>query len=876
MNPEAVPASRRGTLRIYLGAAPGVGKTHALLSESHRRRARGTDIVVAFAETHGRPHTEEEMAGLETLPRNRVVWRGSQHEELDLNALLARHPQVAVVDDLAHTNAPGSGRHSKRWQDVEKILEAGVDVITAIGVEHLESLSDVVEAITGVEQHETVPDAVVRAADQVELLDMSPEALRRRLAHGNIYRPEKIDAALHHYFRLANLTALRELALLWLADNVEEGLQRYRQLHKISGTWETRERVVVALTGGPEGETLIRRGSRIAARTVGGEVLAVHVSRIKRPAGPGAAVLAELRQLVESLGGSYHVVVGDDVAQGLLDFAAGVHATQIVVGVSRRRRRVAALTGPGTGATVARTAGAIDVHIVGHDYAGKGRGLPKLARGLTPRRRYAGLLTAALLLCALTPTCTALHGHLSLDSVRLLYLTAVLAVSLIGGLYPAIACAAAATVLVDWYFQPPTHHLQIHNAQNLIALVVFLTTAAMVSRVTDLAARRSSQAARATAEAETVAALASSLLAGERALPALLDRVRETFNVSSVALLHHETTAPASAAAAIESERASGLRGSWRTLASTGPDPCRRPEDSETEVPMGEGLVLALSGRVLPAHDRRVLAAFANNVAVAYQQRQLAEAAEAAAPLAASDRLRSALLSAVSHDLRTPLSIAKTALAGLRSPDLAWSAAEQSELLTTADTAIDRVTALVTNLLDLSRLQAGALPVLLGPVGIDDVVARALDQAAHGHVVDLDVPPDLPPVLADAGLLERVVANLVENAMRYAPTTALVRVAASSHAERVQLRVVDRGPGIPAADRERVFAPFQRAGDHAAGGAGVGLGLAIARGIVQAMGGTLCADDTPGGGATLVVDLPTAGPALTFDIDPVVSPERMR
>src|SRR5216683_1922651 len=299
-----VPA-RRGQLRIYLGAAAGVGKTFAMLGEAHRRLSRGADLVVAFVETHGRQRTAQQMIGLEVIPRAKVAYRGTVFDEMDVDAVLARHPQIALVDELAHTNVPGS-RNAKRWQDVEELLEAGIDVISAVNIQHLESLNDVVERITGVPQRETVPDAVVRAADQVELVDMTAEALRRRMVHGNIYAPEKIDAALTNYFRTGNLTALRELALLWLADKVDEGLQRYRAEHGIQGTWEARERVVVALTGGQEGDTLIRRAARIAARSTGGELLVLHVTRADGLTGADPAALAAQRQLAESLGGTYH------------------------------------------------------------------------------------------------------------------------------------------------------------------------------------------------------------------------------------------------------------------------------------------------------------------------------------------------------------------------------------------------------------------------------------------------------------------------------------------------------------------------------------------------------------------------------------------
>jgi len=340
----------RGKLRVYLGAAPGVGKTYAMLDEGRRRTARGTDVVVGLAETHGRQHTAELLEGMEIIPRREISYRGTSFTEMDLDAVLARRPAVALVDELAHTNVPGS-RNEKRWQDIELLLASGIDVISTVNIQHLESLNDVVEKITGVPQRERVPDAVVRAADQVELVDMAPEALRRRMAHGNVYAAEKMDAALRNYFRIGNLTALRELALLWTADKVDEALQFYREEHNIEETWETRERVVVALTGGPEGETLIRRAARVAARSAGGDLLAVHVTRSDGLTGANPANLATQRQLVETLGGTYHQIVGDDVPDALLEFARAENATQLILGGSRRSRLAAVLTGPGIGAT---------------------------------------------------------------------------------------------------------------------------------------------------------------------------------------------------------------------------------------------------------------------------------------------------------------------------------------------------------------------------------------------------------------------------------------------------------------------------------------------------------------------------------------------
>ena len=437
----------RGQLRIYLGSAAGVGKTFAMLGEGHRRAERGTDVVVAFVETHGRPHTAAQIEGLEVMPRRRLSYRGSSFDEMDIDAVLARRPEVALVDEFAHTNVPGS-RNEKRWQDVEELLDAGIDVISNVNIQHLASLNDVVEKITGVPQRETVPDAIARAADQVELIDMTPEALRRRMAHGNIYPAEKIDAALTHYFRAGNLAALRELALLWLADKVDEGLQRYRAAHDIQGTWEARERVVVALTGGPEGDTLIRRAARIAARSTGGDLLAVHITRSDGLTGSNPATLAEQRRLVESLGGTYHQVVGDNVPEALLTFARAENATQLVLGVSRRNWLSALLTGPGVSNRTIRGSGDIDVHMVTHAQMGRGRGLPRATGGLPLRRRLAGYALAVLLAPLITLFLASFRNGINLTSDVLLFLIAVIAVALVGGFVPALLEAIAGSLLL--------------------------------------------------------------------------------------------------------------------------------------------------------------------------------------------------------------------------------------------------------------------------------------------------------------------------------------------------------------------------------------------------------------------------------------------
>jgi two-component system sensor histidine kinase KdpD len=835
----------RGRLRIYLGAAPGVGKTYAMLGEAHRRSERGTDVVIGLVEDHSRALTRAMTDGLELIPRSSLTYRGATFTEMDVDAVRARHPAVVLVDELAHTNVPGS-RNEKRWQDVNDLLDAGIDVVSTVNIQHLESLNDVVEKITGVPQREKVPDWVVRAADQVELVDMSPEALRRRMAHGNVYPPERIDAALSRYFRVGNLTALRELALLWLADKVDEGLQKYRSDHDITGTWETRERVVVALTGGPEGETLLRRGARIAARAVGGELLAVHVARSDGLTGASPALLAAQHQLVESLGGTYHQLVGDDVTEALLEFARSENATQLVLGASRRSW-FGRVFGPGIGGRVVRESGDIDVHIVTHSAAGTGRGLPSIGRGLTGRRRTEGFALAAVLLTVLTVVLAGSRGRINLISDVLMFLLAVVLVALVGGFWPALAAAIVGSLLLNYYFVPPLHTFTINEHNNVLALLVFVAVAVLVSAVVDDAARRTRQAARATAESELLSTTAGSVLRGQGSLTALLERVREAFGMDSVTLLERtDDSRPGARGAA-----------SWERVAWVGAQPCASPGEGQTDVPAGERLVLVLSGRPLPAEDRRVLGAFAAQAAVALEQTRLAAAAAAAAPLAAADRLRTALLAAVGHDLRTPLAAAKAAVTGLRASDVEWTPAERDELLANADSALDRLAHLVDDLLDLSRLQAGGMTVIAQRFGLDEVVAVALDELGpDARNVRTELGPDLPDVLADPALVRRVVANLVSNALRHSIDAEPV-LTASSLGDVVELRVVDRGPGIPEADRERVFEPFQRLGDTD-NSTGVGLGLALSRGLAEAMGGSIVPEETPGGGLTMVVTLPAA------------------
>jgi two-component system, OmpR family, sensor histidine kinase KdpD len=830
------PSTGRGRLRIYLGAAPGVGKTYAMLGEAHRRAARGTDVVVGFVETHGRAHTEGMLTGLAVVPRRRMDHRGASFEEMDVDAVLARHPEVAIVDELAHTNVPGS-RNAKRWQDVHELLAAGIDVVSTVNIQHLESLNDVVESITGVKQRETVPDHVVRAADQIELVDMSPESLRRRLAHGNVYRPEKVDAALGNYFRVGNLTALRELALLWVADRVDEGLERYRAEHGIHGTWAARTRIVVALTGGDEGETLLRRGALIAGRSAARDLTAVHVVRGDGTLGASPESVAALRQLTEDLGGTFHTVVGDDIPAAVLDFARSVNGTQVVVGTSRRGRLSQALR-PSTADLIVRDSRDIDVHVVTHDQAsraGRGGSTPRVAG---PRRRRSWALAIGIPI-VLTAVLLPFRDVLTLTTILLAYLLGVVASSLVGGLAPAVVTAVLASLLANFWFVPPVGTFTIAQPENAFAIAVFILVGSVIASIVDLSAARAQRANRNAAEASVLASLSAGVLRRQDGVRALLEQVRETFGMTSAALFELD---------------ADGRR---TVVEVSGANPPTSPDRADVSVDAGPGLTLSLTGSPLAASDRRMLDAFAAQTGAVLERNRLAVRAADAARLRESDAVRTALLAAVSHDLRTPLAGIKASITTLLDTDLPLSEGDRLALLRDAADSADRLDSLVANLLDLSRIQTGAVRPRLEPTSLDEVLQRAL-RGIPDTAVDDETDDSLPLMLTDGGLLERCVANLVENGVRHSPDGCRVNLSAAAVPEgMLQLRIADNGPGVPESDRARMFLPFQRLGDVPAG-SGVGLGLAVARGLAEVVGATVEAEDTPGGGLTMVVSVPLA------------------
>ena len=749
--------------------------------------------------------------------------------------MLRRKPEVALVDEYAHSNIPGSV-NEKRWQDIETLLDAGITVISTLNIQHLESLNDVVAQITGIEQRETVPDEVVRKAAQIELVDITPEALRRRLAHGNVYPSERIDAALSNYFRTGNLTALREIALLWLADQVDSALTKYRADKKITDTWEARERVVVAVTGGPESETLVRRASRIASKS-SAQLMVVHVVRGDGLATVSPREMGKVRELAASIGATVHVVVGDEVSCALLDFARETNATQLVLG-SSRRSRWASIFSEGIGAATIKNSGKIDVHMVSHEQANRGWAFATIS----PRaRQVVSWLAAVTVPWAILAVTTRADPALDIAGKSAMFFAGVVGVALFGGLAPALLSGVLSGVLLDYFHTEPRYSFAVNSLSNVLTVVLLLGIAMAIAVLVDAAASRAREARRASQEAELLSLFAASVLRGAD-LNTLLERVREAYSQRAVCLVRE-------------------VDGHPESVAAVGTNPCTKVDAADTAVKVGDDeFWLLMSGRALTGRDRRVLSVVATQAAGLVKRGELAAEAGKVKSLAEADELRRLLLSALGHDLRTPLTAAKAGVSSLRAEDVYFSPEDTSELLATVEESVDQLSLLVANLLDSSRLAAGVVKPELTEVYLEEVVQRALvgiggrctmNERAGIDRVKVEVGGTV--AMGDPGLLERVLSNVIDNALRYAPAS-MVRVNAGQVGTRVLINVVDEGRGVAKGAAEEMFQPFQRLGDFDTT-TGLGLGLSVAKGFVEAMDGTITATDTPGGGLTILIDL---------------------
>ena len=823
---------QRGVLRVYLGSAPGVGKTYRMLDEGWRRRERGTDVVVAYVETHGRALTDAQLRDLEVIPRATREYRGAMLEEMDLDAVLARQPAVALVDELAHTNVVGS-THEKRWQDVDVLLDAGIDVITTVNIQHLESVNDVVEKITGIHQQETIPDAIVRRAEQIEIVDVTPEALRRRMAHGNIYAADKIDASLSNYFRVGNLSALRELALLWLADRVEDSLQRYLDDHAIDQTWETRERLIVGITGTPTDAVLLRRAARIASRT-GAELFAVHVVKADEIRHVPTDT-SEARELVEEFEGKFQEVVDDDTAAALVSFARSERGTQIVLGASRPRP----IWRPANGVVekVLRHARDLDVHII----AVGGERAPHVhQRRQTKRVTWSRQILATIFMLLLMPTLTIvmsqIRSSLSLSTVFLVYLVAILALTTWAGAYIGVLSAVFASGLENYYFVKPLHTLEVARPDDVVAIIGYLLFAVAASVVVNRFAQSTHEAERARAEAQILAGAAASVAASHEDLLPLLESLRVVFAASSVALVVERN-------------------GQWVSDLVSGQGIDVFETGSYFEIDDEHRLYVI--GATLNDQDNQLVSAFARRVAAGLRSQIIARDATQLQEIAEAESLRLALFRTASQELLGPLEKVQANIALLTGSHERRSLDERNAVLSGVDAQVRQLKRLVVNLIDAGRLESGEVSVHPEPVQIDAVMTSALAHVdTRGRTVDHDIASDLPPMITDPVLVQRVIANIVSNACRFGPVDQPVIIKAGVVGDFVELLVVDRGPGMPTALREAVLAPFDRlSGDQL----NAGLNLTVASGFTQLLGGRLLFEDTPGGGLTVAVELPVTG-----------------
>lgn len=874
---KAAQREGRGKFKIFFGAAPGVGKTYEMLSAARRRKAEGVDVVVGVVETHGRAETEAQLAGLEIVPRRRVDYKGRVLEEMDLDAILARRPALVLVDELAHSNAPGS-HHPKRYLDVQDLLAAGIDVYSTLNVQHVESLNDVVARITRIRVRETVPDSVVDAADDVELVDITPADLIARLGEGKVYVREHAQRALKHYFSPGNLTALRELALRRTAERVDDQMLSYMREHAIAGPWGAGERVLVCVDPGPDAANTVRAAKR-TADGLDAELIALYVETGRHAllSETEQARLAEALRLAEQLGAEVVRVPGRSVVEEVLAFARARNATRVVVGKSRRSRWFELRHGSVVDQLVRSGSGlAVEVAPSGDKAEPHGpvdwlSGAPR-----TVGPYVEGVLTTA----AATAAGVLINDHVGLPNISLIFVVPVMAAAARHGLVPSLWVSGLSVLCFNFFFLPPLYQFTIADPANLLALF-FLMFVAVVASALGTRTRAQTEAARREARTNAELYAFSRKIAGVIDLDDLLWIV-----VTHLARLMRAEIA------ILMPERSPSETGRLVLRAAFPPDSDFSEADLaaarwswDAERPTGRGTDTLPGGRwlfmpirtsrssigvigVLPtgaageiaSSARRLLEAVGNQTAVAIERVALAADIDQARLGAERERLRSAMLTSVSHDLRTPLASIIGALSSLRSYGDRYDAPTREELLGTALSEAERLDRFVGNLLDMTRLDAGVVVPRRETVEVGDLISTALRRAApvlKDRIVTSALAPDLPPLSLDFVLAEQALFNLLDNAAKYSAAGGRIEVEGRRAGGRVEIVVRDDGPGIDPAALGRLFDKFYRADDGDRRRAGTGLGLAIAKGFVEVQGGTIVARNREDrSGAEFVVSYP--------------------
>ena len=880
----------RGRLTVFLGAAPGVGKSDAMLAAAHEHTDKGLDVVIGWLDTHGRKETEALAEGIERLPERQLEYHGVTLRELDLDALLARHPLVALVDELAHTNAPGS-RHTKRYQDVEELLDAGIHVFTTLNIQHLESLNDVVQQITGVVVRETVPDRVVDQAAEIRLVDLPPEELIHRLEEGKVYLPEQAAHALRRFFRAGNLNALRELALRKTTERVGGQLDTYMHRHEIEGPWAVRDNILVCVGPSPFGANLIRVARRIAAQTRSNWV-AVTVEQPSRTMDATAKErLAAHTHLAEELGGEVASLVGEDVAEALAQFSRQHNVTQIVIG-KPLKSRLKELWRGSLADRLTRLLPGVDIHVIPGEHIPQQRRL-RIFPALRPNESLRAFGEVFLAIGVLTAALVGLRQYLSVLDLNLIYLLPVLLAGMRRGSWPAIVAAVLSVLCIDFFFVVPYYTLTVAQPNDALILGIFLIvgiiTSSLASRL-----RNEAEAAR-TREARTAALyrLSRAFVAVEdlqHLLELVAEEVGETFAGTAAIFLPDEAdrltlrvvaprTRPAGLDAPLPPEFDDNefATATWvhqhGQVAGRGTDTLAGATALYIPLQATHGTVGVLglersSDETVLPEEWRMLQAFADLIAVAIERLRLVGQAQRAEVLARMDKLHLALLDSVSHDLRTPLASILGSVTSVLEGEQLYDADERRNLLETIRDEAARMNRLIGNLLDMARVESGTLRLKRDWCEVADIVGAALARFTTrlgSRPVNVSISPDLPLVWADFVLIEQVIANLVDNALKYSPEGSEVEIAAGLRDGETEITVRDRGFGIPEDNLERVFDKFYRA--HQPGQTvGTGLGLSICRGIVEAHGGTIEAQRRSEGGTAVTLVLPVGPQQPAADI----------
>ena len=889
-SPEALLDSAgregQGRLKIFLGAAPGVGKTYEMLMAGRARAADGVDVVIGVVETHGRAETAALAEGLETIPRAVVDYRGHVLEEMDLDAILARRPALVLVDELAHTNAEGS-RHPKRYLDVEELLARGIDVYTTLNIQHVESLNDVVAQITRIRVRETVPDSIIDRADDIEIIDITPGDLIKRLHEGKVYLPKTARRAIENYFSPSNLTALRELALRRTAQRVDDQLVTHMQAHAIPGPWAAGERLLVCVDARPDGPALVRYARRQADRLrAPWTALFIESAKASRLGEAEKDRVAATLRLAEQLGAEAVTLPGQHVALEILRYATANNYTHIIVGTSNKPRWREMLEGS-VSHDLIRHAGGISIHVIS----------PGAARETPPRRPSASAqrqrldvrpyLWSVVHVAVAVGIGSALSLFLDVRNIALVFLMAVLATAVSNGLWPALFASALAALAFNFFFLAPLYTLDISDPESTVAFAFFLGVAVIAS---NLAGRVQRQAAAARQRARTTEGLYqfSRKLAGagtlEDVLWASAYQIAAMLGVRVVVLLPEDGKIAVRAGYppddSLDDADIAAAHWAWEHDRPAGRGADTLPGAKRLYLPLKTGRtrvgVLGLDndrqGPVLTPEQQRLLDSLADQAALAIERIQLVADVDNARLAAEADRLRSALLTSISHDLKTPLASILGAASMLKDYSASLPDADRSDLLSTVLDESERLNRFIANLLDMTRLESGAADASSSPHFIGDIVGSALRRAAKildGHEVVLAVPAELPMVRLDPVLFEQVLFNLLDNARKYAPRGSTIRIEAWVDAMKVKLRIVDEGPGIPADDLTRIFDSFYRVRKQDQVQAGTGLGLAICKGFVEAMGGTIAASNrTDRTGAVFTITVPAATGPVRLDDKP--------